>query len=684
MATLSLYTDKYGGTVEKFELAQLDTSGKWGGLSTDDYEIYAYMNYDNTTTGEKGMMISILVNLSGIPYISNIPENSILNPPEYKIGTYMQDDGTEIPHFYCDMEQVKEQPENWSDTWWNYIREGVKTYSQKLYTYAIPFWSGGYYTKPPEFNESNTYKFKQAGYTISRPFWTFGSNSFMTCSYLDIDQHHANTFSSIYNDWLAGVSGIDSYYYSIHSGTWSNGGFHFGTLYNDKGLRFSNHAFVNNVSVKANVLPLESSPLKKLGFVAFTIPKGTKFSNSFTSDKDYNFVGTLSLQTTPDNIVQSAKIIGLTLDYWQTPGQKGNWGPQTGIEGGNGVFKAPSDNYGDKEGNKTKEKANNANNAIGSSGIFSSEGLHLHRLAPNALNIISTKLVTSDYIERFARGYYNPMSAVIRCYLLPSYIGAGLDSGATINSSGSTGTITLSGYKFEGAEGELITSPIKDIHIGSVDFNEVYNGNFADFEPYTKMTLHLPFTGDIPISPELCQGGWLSIDALFDATTGNINYLVTTSDRAGKTFETYRATGNCAYDLPLSQNASSSIGSALQSMGNLFTSPSIGSAISFMNETVFPGYGISTKGTMGGSFSLLGDDVIYLFVQRKVGNNPTDFDELAGIPSNIGGTINGNSVDFASFSGFLKCAYADVGAIVGATEDEIREIEGLLKEGIFI
>lgn len=64
-----------------------------------------------------------------------------------------------------------------------------------------------------------------------------------------------------------------------------------------------------------------------------------------------------------------------------------------------------------------------------------------------------------------------------------------------------------------------------NINIGSFYIEPKFN-NFLDYEPYTSAEMYLPFAEFVPISLNKCMGNTVDIEMIFDAESGNIQYLV--------------------------------------------------------------------------------------------------------------------------------------------------------------
>lgn len=79
---------------------------------------------------------------------------------------------------------------------------------------------------------------------------------------------------------------------------------------------------------------------------------------------------------------------------------------------------------------------------------------------------------------------------------------------------------------------------------GKVDISEIY-GDFRDYEPYTTITLQLPFAGSIPLPTSIFMGHDVYLYETVDLITGDLIYTVWLDNDSIYT----RVTGNCSMEL---------------------------------------------------------------------------------------------------------------------------------------
>lgn len=68
-------------------------------------------------------------------------------------------------------------------------------------------------------------------------------------------------------------------------------------------------------------------------------------------------------------------------------------------------------------------------------------------------------------------------------------------------------------------------TPIRRVFVPFTYIPRKFN-NFLDYEPYTKMTLYLPYYGSIELPPSLFVGHNILVDSLLDLLSGRVTYLI--------------------------------------------------------------------------------------------------------------------------------------------------------------
>lgn len=230
------------------------------------------------------------------------------------------------------------------------------------------------------------------------------------------------------------------------------------------------------------------------------------------------------------------------------------------------------------------------------------------------------------------------------------------------------------------------------IDFGGTNILKKYN-NFLDYEPYTKISVYIPFCGKVNLPTDKVMGKYINIKVAFDYLDGNCTGYVFVEDSLIAT-----ATGNFYCSVPLSQDVSMNksmeymfstinwIGQGVGSIGvGLATQNpaiSIGGAVSssanFMNSL----HDITAKSDTNivqgsGNLNVFNAPMeCCVYYERPDVNVPALFGEINGFACHESGKLN-------DFHGFTSCSDFHVDKIL-CTKTEKEMIEELLKKGVIL
>lgn len=237
------------------------------------------------------------------------------------------------------------------------------------------------------------------------------------------------------------------------------------------------------------------------------------------------------------------------------------------------------------------------------------------------------------------------------------------------------------GFKTFNQVANRVSSDYIDFDCGSLNIGEYY-ANFADYEPYTRCKLFLPFVGFVDLKPEFWQSGTISVKYRFNVVDGSFTAFVLSSSSKSKLSNTVIAQygGNCCVHIPItganySNLVSGVVGGAAAIMaaqpgtgGSAALDAAVNLANTKANVQQSNGYNATT--------SFLGVRKPYLMIERTVSNMSSAYPDEIGIPCNI-------NLDFSNLSGLVKSQDVILDGITGATDAELKEIARLLAGGIY-
>lgn len=249
------------------------------------------------------------------------------------------------------------------------------------------------------------------------------------------------------------------------------------------------------------------------------------------------------------------------------------------------------------------------------------------------------------------------------------------------------------------------TAGSKNVHFGSIDSGismpylstnyvqldcgsvalEKYVGCFMDNDPYTKISIYLPFVGIRQLSADDVIGGSIHVVYNIDVLNGACACFIEHSTRG----VLYSYNGSCITNVPLTsinfsgaiQNAVSAIGSAIGMAAGMSIGAApvaamgaLGLATSAANTAINSKPSVQRSGNLGGSAGIMSILTPYVIIERPALSVPSNVQHYVGQTSNITMSLGG-------CKGFTMCEYVHLDNL-NATSDEIVEIEIMLKTGV--
>lgn len=302
----------------------------------------------------------------------------------------------------------------------------------------------------------------------------------------------------------------------------------------------------------------------------------------------------------------------------------------------------------------------------------------IHAWAPSVSNLddIGTYLWSNfdltDPTKTLSRIFQSPMDYILTLHALPFAV-----------SAGSAIELTLAGFA-TGVMLPPLTAQFKDISCGSVTIKPYWD-NYLDYNPYTKITLCLPFAGQVTLDPDEVMGKSVSVMYRVDCLTGSFVCFVYIA--GDKVLGQYA--GNCALSIPISAadygrfnaailgvagsaasafGAVASGGSAIGAAGN-----AIGSAVQEIQDAKVR---VAHSGGLTGTPGFMGIQKPYLIIHRARQSIPAGYGGFHGYPLNVTKTLG-------DCSGFTSVKDIHLEGIP-LTEPELEELQGILQGGIII
>lgn len=299
---------------------------------------------------------------------------------------------------------------------------------------------------------------------------------------------------------------------------------------------------------------------------------------------------------------------------------------------------------------------------------------HIYHALPAQLSAFGQWLWSANVVDQIIRMFVDPMQAIMGVHAI--YCQPNIGSQVPIV----VGYLTSTANAFE------LTSQYQAVDCGSVWLTE-YFGNVFDYDPYTEVSLYLPFIGIVKLNTADVMRAKIGVVYGVDCYTGACLAKVSvTRDGAGGVL--YEFPGNCAVEYPISGASYSALIQSIAAAG--MTALKVGmrtggapgtgalgaaaAGLSFMASG--EKFSVAQSGSLGGNAGVFGAKIPYLIVSRPQPNTAELFPHYQGFPVNTTVTISECSGYQRFSSVHLKCPYA--------YKEELDEIESLLKSGILI
>lgn len=265
-----------------------------------------------------------------------------------------------------------------------------------------------------------------------------------------------------------------------------------------------------------------------------------------------------------------------------------------------------------------------------------------------------------------------PLDALVSLQVIP----------CTPSNDGGSGAVPIRLGDFDcEVTAPVITNQYLYVDAGTITVKP-YWGSALDFSPYTKISIYLPFIGIRDLRPEDVVSLPLHVKYTIDVLTGDLVAHI----KCGMSV-LYKFNGNCRGNIPVSSKTFEGLANMYKGMAmtggaaalaGSMANPAIAMASFLMSATnvAMSKTYINRSGNLAGVAGLIDDFNCYLIIHRPVQSLADRFKTFKGYPSNITATLS-------SLKGYTEIEHINL-SVPGATDEELVEIERLLKEGVII
>ena len=302
--------------------------------------------------------------------------------------------------------------------------------------------------------------------------------------------------------------------------------------------------------------------------------------------------------------------------------------------------------------------------------------INMYRATQKSLRDFSEFLWTGDFFDNVKKLFQDPMEALISVQIVP-YSPPQADTLSNVYMS----------WIDTGVQMYPLTNQFLEIDCGTLTVSEFW-GSFLDYPPNTEISIFLPYVGLKSLSVQDVMDRTIELRYHIDCLTGTCLAMLKCSGN-GLNSVLYSWSGSCNTQIPIAARDFSSIYSSVIGLvstagiaaatggSGVAAKAAVGAAAgaSALKSATLDTH-VRQSGSVGSTPSYLGIQKPFLIISRPLDSTPTDFNEQTGRPSNLTGKVG-------DFSGYLECSYCHLENLV-ATDAEKREIESLLKSGIFL
>lgn len=301
--------------------------------------------------------------------------------------------------------------------------------------------------------------------------------------------------------------------------------------------------------------------------------------------------------------------------------------------------------------------------------------LRVYKLTASDLTALRNKLISDGFLD----GLISKLRTDAMDYIV------GLNAIPISASNVASSTIKIANLDTE-INASYLSWYIEDIDFGEIALTEYFQ-TFMDYSPYTKLSVYIPYCGIVPLNVDNFMNDKISMKCRVDMLTGQFVVFVSNSLGVITT-----VSGSCAYQLPVRANDYNRLvtsglgllGGIVGTAGALATGNiplAIGAGIGTVGGLVATSQAmtkpdVTSKGSLGGNYGLLGNRTPYLIIQRPTISVPSDYGKTIGYMSRI-------TAKLGDLTGYTVVEEVHLEHI-SATDDEKKLIENALKSGVIL
>lgn len=296
--------------------------------------------------------------------------------------------------------------------------------------------------------------------------------------------------------------------------------------------------------------------------------------------------------------------------------------------------------------------------------IFNTALITAYNMNYRSLHELRAFLWSADLLDNLKKFYSDPFDLIVSLNILPFDVPTGGEENIIFGNVKSNVVSTV------------VTNQFIWVDCGVIHLNE-YWGAYLDYNPYTKLSIVLPYIGTRQLNIDECMGKDIHVKYMVDILTGSCVAHIKCGDSVMYTFG-----GTCAVQLPLSSaNYSDIYASIVRGLGGATLSAMSGNVAGAGMElantaisTVSSKPQYARNGSVTSNTGFMSHQYPYLILERPKQCLPMNQNKLDGYPSFISAKMS----DLSGFNIIHSCHLENL----SCTDSEKSELMNILKEGV--
>lgn len=269
-------------------------------------------------------------------------------------------------------------------------------------------------------------------------------------------------------------------------------------------------------------------------------------------------------------------------------------------------------------------------------------------------------------IETWKKIFADPMDAILGLSIVPVRVPNGGSRAVTVGNISTGVSMNVAGAQYVAVD------------CGTLNIEE-YWGAYLDYDPFTKAEIYLPYIGTHPLAVDDIMGKAVHVVYHVDILSGACCAYV----KCGGSV-LYSFVGQCSCSIPITGNDwTNVVNGALSIAASIGTMVATGGATAPLAASAIASTAVNSmkpnvekSGSMGGMGGMLGVQTPYIILTRPRQALPNSQNKFMGYPSFI-------TRKLSAVSGYTEIESIHLDGIP-ATEQELSEIESLLKGGVIL